>query len=1111
MIRKHGGIIMSCYLEKSTEYVDVFDIINESTQTEGTITDTKPIDEALFDCLNRYGEVDIEYICGVSGLITEKVIESLKGTIFQNPEPFLNGEPYSLTSNWLLSSRYLSGNVRNKLSIAQKANKKYFGAFDVNIEKLSEILPQKVDIDDIHLSLGAPYIPVEEYARFIADFLKLKETPEVSFYKDLLTYKIVTTDESRKSVLNTITYGVREDYTSYGMEYSKQYLTAIDIIEQTMNAKTIKVYDYIPKGGGWNNYEYEAVLNQSKTVEAQDKQRAIIDAFKDYVYGDRARTVRFEQYYNDKLVGYTYSRYDGGFLKLSDLNPEVSLYKHQRDAVARILLSGSNLLLAHDVGTGKTYEMIVSVHELYRMGVSRKNLIVVPNNVLKATEDAHRYLYKDDNILVVYPKDFTPNNRNAILAKIRDNDYVAIYMAYSSFDMVVMSKNYYINKYSAEIKDLTTAYYNINVKHEKKAIKRKRDALKKKLEKYVREERECEWLTFDKLGITTLVVDEAHNYKNIPIQTRADSVVGMSGSSKKCREMLEKAHFVDRLIFATGTPLTNSLADLFTFQTYLQPATLEYHKINTFDTWVNTFGQRETTIECDVDANSKKMRTMTRFSSFHNLSELMGLFSQVCDFHNLNENEGGLPVFNGYTDVCVPKNEAQRKYIADLSERTDNIRSKQVKRNEDNLLKITTDGRKAALDIRLVDSEYQYNIADISKIDVCADNVFHMYKKYPDSVQIVFSDIGTPKAKFNVYDALASKLVKLGMLRTEIAFVHDATTEAARTKLFNTMNKGQVRVVVGSTQKLGVGVNVQEKLVALHHLSVPWRPADMVQREGRILRKGNTSNEVFIYRYITEGSFDAYSWQLLENKQRFISSFLSGTSASRDMDDIADAVLTYAEVKALAIGNPLIKRRVEVANRLERIKIVSRSRQKEIQHLQYVVRTMPQEIKRYNELYEIVKADYNFYIKTRGTIANDERNAFGEELIEALKSNAGVAQDRLFDEYQGFDIILPAEMEEEKSYVIIKRKSGGIYRCAMDLENKTPLGVTKSIDAALEHISVVMNNYLNNKNISQKRLDEAKEDIEKGNPHFAEIDRIKQELAEIDTELESVMDEKKSV
>lgn len=1090
------------------DFVDIFEVFSEDGGADNAHSGAIPADEALFNCLNAFGNVNVDYISELCGLPIEQVTEELRGAIFQDPKQFLLGEEYNIASGWVLSSKYLGGNVRKKLSEAEKANKKFPGVFSSNVEKLKAVMPEEVRIDDIHITLGASWIPVDEVALFIAKFLNLKTAPEVYFYEDLLTYKIVPTEESKDSVLNNITYGVRGEIAEYGSNYVKQYLTAIDIIEQTMNAKMIKIHDYIPKGG-WSVYEYEPILNQAKTIEAQNKQKTIIDAFRDYVYSDRALTVRFEQYYNDKLVGYTYSQYDGSFLKLSDLNPEVTLYKHQRDAIARILLSESNLLLAHDVGTGKTFEMIVSIHELYRMGISKKNLMVVPNNVLKATVDTHKHLYANDKILAIYPKDFTSENRNRMLELIRDNDYVAIYMAYSSFDMVVMSKSYYIDKMTREIRELRAAAYNTNVKHEKSKLQSKEEAVRKKLSKYVAEEIPCPWLTFDKLGITTLVVDEAHNYKNIPIQTRADSIVGMGGSSKKCREMLEKAHYVQRLIFATGTPLTNSLADLFTFQTYLQPATLEYHKINTFDTWVNTFGQRETTIECDVDANSRSLRTMTRFSSFHNLSELVSLFSQVCDFHHLDETEDGLPKFNGHENVCVPKNQAQYEYINGLSERTDQIRAKQVKRNEDNLLKVTNDGRLAALDIRLVECGVPYDGSCQSKTDACASKVVEIYHAYPGSVQVVFSDIGTPKAKFNIYDELAGKLVAKGIPRHEVAFVHDATSESARAKLFESMNKGVIRVVVGSTPKLGVGVNVQERLVALHHLSVPWRPADMVQREGRILRKGNTSPEVFMYRYITEGSFDAYSWQLLENKQRFISSFLSGTSAAREMDDIADAVLSYAEVKALAIGNPLIKRRVEISNKLERAKIACRSRQKEIQQLKAVIEAIPEKLAKLKKLSKQARKDHVLYKESKETISNEERVAFGEELLEALRDNFEKDKERFFDEYQGFFVMLPANMSEKYPHILLVSGNGNSYCCEIELDNKTPLGVTKSIDYVLDHLLERSEKLHQEREFVKKQLFEAESDLKRENPYFGEIEAIKRELAEIDSTLEARAEEVK--
>lgn len=1082
------------------EVVDIFDLMNEEEPTSVSSAEALSVDEALIEVLNLKNEVDVCYIAERTGLSVSEVVRELKGVIYQKPELFADSETYDESLGWVVSALYLSGNVREKLKVAEKANQKHQGRFQSNIEALKKILPPRVDIDEIHLSLGATWVPVEEISLFLMSFLNLKMPPEVVFYDDLKCYKIVETDETAHSILNNITYGVREESAGY---YQKQYLTAIGIVEQTLNAKTIKIFDYYPKRTlSRNRYEYEPIFNRSKTIEAQNKQREIIDAFKDYVYADKARIARFEGYYNDKMVGYTHSSYDGDFLRLKDLNKEVKLYKHQKDAIARVLLSGSNVLFAHDVGTGKTFEMIVSVHELYRMGISKKNLLVVPNQVLEETVETHRRLYKDDKIYVVYTRAFTKSQRNRILEHIRDNDYTAVYMAYSSFDMVVMSKEYYVDKYTKEIRKNKLAVYNAKSKHEKKALERQGKLLSKKLADYIEKEKPCPWLTFDRLGIETLVVDEAHNYKNIPIRTKTDSVVGLgSGKSKKCCEMLEKAHYVPRLIFATGTPLTNSLADLFTFQTYLQPEMLAYHTIDTFDTWVSTFGQRETTIECDVDANSKSLRTMTRFSSFHNLGELMSLFSQVCDFHHMPEDEEGLPQFNGYSDICVPKNDVQHAYIKALSDRTEKIRSKEVRRDEDNLLKVTIDGRMAALDVRLVDADGNFAATNNNKISVCAEQIVKVLKKHPESVQIVFSDIGTPKESFNVYDELTRNLVSLGIPSGEIAYVHDAVTDSARTKLFAAMNQGRVKVVIGSTQKLGVGVNVQEKLVAIHHLSVPWRPADMVQREGRILRKGNTSEEVYIYRYITEGSFDAYSWQLLENKQRFISSFLSGTSAARDMDDIADTVLTYAEVKALAIGNPLIKKRVEVANRLERVKIACRSRQKEMQQLQVAVESLPDKIRDYEETAKKIEADYAFYTANKETISKEERIAFGEELLEALSGNIGCGRERLFDSYRGFDIYLPADMEAEHRYILVKSCNGSVYRCEMDADRKA-LGCSKSVDYLLEHLDERANRFRQNAETAKKQRQEAREDLDKENPYLKEIERISCELSAIDRQLE---------
>jgi len=1086
--------------------IDIFDFIYTDEEETEPQKQAVTVDKALFDCLNSKSDVDISYIAKKAGVSVSEAVSKLKGAIFQDPAFFENAASYSKTEGWVVSQRYLSGNAREKLKIAESMNKRFRGKFLSNIDALKKILPPRVEIDDIHLNLGASWISTDEITSFICYFLNLKYAPEVYYYEDLKRYKIQQTAESKTSVLNTITYGVSEERGTEVNRYRHQYLTALDIIEDTLNAKSVKVCDNIPTKKG-SAIVYEPVINQNKTVEAIEKQKAILEAFKDYVYSTPQRVARFEGYYNDKMVGYTYSAYNGDFLSLKELNPDVVLYKHQRDAVARVLLSGGNVLFCHDVGTGKTYEMIISVHELYRMDISRKNMIVVPNNVLKATVNSHRYLYKDDKILAVYPKDFTPENRNKVLEEIKNGDYVAVYMAYSSFDMIVMSKQYYVDKLSGEIRTTRAAAYNTNNKHEKAALEAKERRLSKQLLKYIEEEKDCPWLSFEKLGINTLVVDEAHNYKNIPIRTSATGVVGLGGgSSKKCREMLEKVHNVDRVIFATGTPLTNSLADLFAFQSYLQPNVLKYHNIDTFDAWINTFGKRETSVECDVDANSSSLRTTTRFSSFHNLDELMSLFTQVCDYHHMPKDEEGLPKFEGYIDITLLKTKAQTRYINELSKRTERVRSKKVSRTEDNLLKITVDGRMCALDERMVDEYAQRDYTEDCKIDACARNVYKMHLKHPQSVQIVFSDIGTPKSAFNVYDELAYSLTELGMARSQIAFIHDATSEKARSELFSAMNKGKIKVVIGSTPKLGVGVNVQERLVAIHHLSVPWKPSDMVQREGRILRKGNTSEQIYIFRYITKGSFDSYLWQILKNKQQFISSFLSGTSAGRDMDDIDGAVLNYAEIVALAVGNPLIKKRFEIANKLDRTKISCRSRQREMQQLRAVIDATPKKISKLDKLANLAAWDYELYTKMKESVPNEERISFGDELLASLTEHVGKETERIFTTYQGFGVYLPEKMHAEDKYILIKSANGGVYRCDMG-EDKTPMGCSKTIDYLLDHLGERADNLRSQAKHARKQLREAKEDLGKDNPYLAEIERLSNELAEVDKELESALAE----
>lgn len=1041
--------------------------------------------DGLVRCIREKGVVDLPYISRLTGLSFDRLTAQLRdtGAIFQDPGVFSDEDEWEITKGWLLRASYLCGSIPRKYAMACDMDRRFPGCFSANIAALKAMLPAGQPFEDIYISLGASWIPAEEYACFVRDLLQLKTRPRIFFNKELAVWKIETPAEAKYSLLNTHTYGTAD-------------ISAIRILEQTMNARTVKIYDTVFPIG---SFESQRVFNPTKTLAAQEKQKAILQEFEAWTKQDILRRNRLEEYYNEAFSGYAYTPYDGDFLDFDDLNPDISLYKHQRDAIARIVLSGENVLLAHDVGTGKTYEMIIGIHELYRMGISKKNLLVVPNNVLQDFAEAHARLYPGDKILVVYPKDFSVQKRGKVLEDIRDGDYTAVYLSHSSFDLILMSKDYHIRKQTARIRQLRSAAAVTANAAEKHMLDVQADREAKKLAKFRVNYRDCPWLSYDRLGIETLVVDEAHNYKNIPMDFRADGIGGIhKKGSEKCAQMLEKVHNTDRVIFATGTPITNSLADVFVLQKYLQPELLKFRGLLAFDQWLSTFAQRETNWEMDVDSSG--LREVTRFSSFHNLGELMCLFSLVCDFHYLEEKGDNLPAFRGGTDICVPCSEPQKTYIQELSHRTEAIRSRQVDRTEDNLLKVTTDGRKAALDIRLVEPDAEIGDGDSTKIEACALQVVKLYHAWPGDVQLVFSDIGTPRQGFNVYDALRIRLTRLGIPGQEIAFVHEATGEAARARMFRAVNEGSLRVVIGSTQKLGVGVNVQQRLRAIHHLSVPWRPADLIQREGRMIRKGNICDEVFVYRYITERTFDSYSWQLLENKQRFISSFLSGSCGLNQVEDVADMVLSYAEIKALAIGNPLIKKRVEVANTISRKKMASRQRQKQLTELRAVIDGIPEKQKKLKTLARFAAVDAAVYRTSRESVSREERMAFGEELLEALRDNRMQPKERFFFSYQGFDVLLPPGMNPETPFVILRGRSGGTYRLAMDTDK--PLGCCMRMDHLLDGLEQRVRDLQERVLQLEQRKAQAHADLDGGNPYLAQIDALTQTLRRIDKELE---------
>lgn len=1047
------------------------------TRTEGVHADSIP--DALIMSLSNLGRVDIEYMSAITGEDYKTVICALRGSIYQNPETW----DECFYKGWETSEEYLSGNLIKKWHAAVAANTKYKGYFELNVKALDKLIPDAVSEDEIYITLGSPWVPVSVIDDFITHILKLNRNFSGTTHDEITgTWDIPQKSWYWNNVASTSTYGT-------------QRLQALYILERTLNMKSVAVTDEVVCLT--NTSGKKRVINQSETVIALEKQQKLINEFRKWVWKDNNRKEMLIEIFESRFGGVRRRIFDGSFLSFPNMSNSISLYPYQKNAVARILFS-PNTLLAHDVGSGKTYIMIAAGMELKRMGISNKNLYVVPNNIVGQWRDIFKTMYPSANLLCVEPKNFVPSKRDGVLEKIRDNDYDGIIMAYSCFEQIPVSQDYYIN----ELTELKNQLKEIskNAKKKTSKLKKKQEAISKKLSELVVAADTREFIYFDELGISRLFVDEAHNFKNVPIETKTDKVLGISsGGSKKCQLMLDKVHIVQKqnngggVIMATGTPITNSITDAFIFQKYLQSGSLALLDLQSFDSWIGMFAERKTEFEIDVDTSS--YRLATRFSKFHNLPELTSMLAEIADFHQMDVGDN-VPECSGRKDALVSKTDDLKAYLEQISVRADHVRKGTVNRNDDNMLKITTDGRKAALDIRLVEPTLCFTYQ--SKVARCAENVFDIYLKTNNqkSTQLVFCDTSTPKNGFNVYDDLKNLLCGMGIPENEVAFVHDANTENQRSKLFAKVLRGEIRVLIGSTFKLGLGVNVQNKLIALHHLDVPWRPADMTQREGRILRQGNENKEVYIYRYITEGSFDAYSWQLLETKQRFITELLSGSLQDRSGGDIEDTVLDYAEVKALAVGNPLIKERVETANELSRCLALKRKSEENYIKLQKELNENPAKVTRQLGLIEKCKLDITVYEENYIEHDKDERRELREKLYNAVSNNVLMPDETYLMTYQGFDIILPSNMGAEKPYVWLQR-NGRYY---VELGDKE-LGGLVRLDNFLEGL----NKHLEKLNTGYEQLITREEAIKielgKKEDYDEIIEKIKQSLDSIDKKL----------
>jgi N12 class adenine-specific DNA methylase len=1055
--------------------------------------------EALELSLFLRGRVDTRILTERTGLPLSELYDKLVGLIYYDPA----------LDALVPSAEYLSGNVLKKLNKAKKMQKseEEFGApereftvdWDKNISALEEIMPPLVPAEDIKAAIGSPWIPPWAYRDFIIWLIGIKP---VGGKKPRLIVEYV------KAANHYIIHGKRNfaKFTRARLVYGTDCMNAFDIIEKLLNSGEVVVYENTYSEGKGMPVRR---INRAETMLAQERMKLIEEKFSMWLFRDEPRRSRLLNHYNEAFGAVRPRVYDGKSLVLPGKNPDISLQDYQLAAVSRIVNS-KNTLLAHQVGAGKTYAMAAAAMELRRTGLSGRNLFVVPNNILEQWHTEFLKLYPEAKLIVIEPKDFTPAKRQSVLKQIAESDSDAIIMGYGSFSLIPLSKDERERELTSRMAEISLSMRDAVYNDAYMVLNRYSARIERKLSKLWDDEEPAPEgeLCFDDLGIDTLFVDEAHNFKNISIETKHGTLPGLNTKgSKRCDDLLAKVRYIQRthdgrgVVFATGTPITNSVSDLYTMLLYLAYERLEEMNLVEFDNWVKLFS--EVTEEFEVEANGVGYRLRRRLSRYHNLPELSLLLSEIADLHFTRDEEKKLPSNVNYVNCTVPASQALRDYINDLADRADTVKAGLVPRTEDNMLKITTDGRKAALDMRLVDP----NAEDLptSKLNTCVDKVFEIWSKDPTVTQLVFLDQSTPKDGFNLYDDMKDKLVSLGVPAKEIAFVHDAINDAMRTTLFNKVRRGDIRILIGSTFKLGIGANVQDKLWAVHHLDIPWRPSDVTQREGRMLRQGNRNDEVAIYRYITNGSFDAYSWQLLENKQRFTSQIVSGNHSSRSGDEVDEIVLTYSEVKSLAVGDPLIKRRIELEtelqrkgmlrSRIERAKDQAREQLLQFPQRENALADSEARISRDLERAEANRLDQGYVIDVGGELFTRRRDA-GERLLELVSENAYLKEPLLVASFRGFPIYLTNDSSGLHRIFLVS----GEMSYPFDLSD-SPQGQAQRLDNAVNGIAKRLEDVRHSREMLAQERAALEQRISEPNPYDPEIRRLSAELRSVSDKL----------
>ena len=1059
------------------------------------VTSVDTASEALAVSLGEKATIDMDYMMELSGKSENEIFEDLKGVIFLNPL-YEYGNAYE--PKYLMADEYLSGNVREKLRIAKNSAELYPEDYKVNVEALQKVQPKDLTASEISVRLGATWLPPDDVQEFIFHLL---ETPRYAQWNIKVHFSPFTSEWNIEG--KSYDKGNVRAYNTYGTSR----INAYKIIEETLNLKDVRIFDYIEDDEG----KKKAVLNKKETAIAQSKQEMIKQEFQDWIWSDPERRERLCKSYNEKFNSVRPREYDGSHIIFNGMNPEIELREHQKNAVAHILYGG-NTLLAHAVGAGKTFEMVAAAQESKRLGLCNKSLFVVPNHLTEQWAAEYLQLYPAANILVATKKDFETKNRKKFCGRIATGDYDAVIIGHSQFEKIPMSIERQRAILEQQLEEITGGIAELKRNRGEnfsiKQLEKSKKSIKQKLDKLNDQTKKDDVVTFEELGVDRLFVDESHYYKNLYLYTKMRNVGGIAQTeAQKSSDLFMKCRYLDEItggrgtVFATGTPISNSMVELYTIQRYLQYNTLVKNGLQHFDAWASTFGETITAVELTPEGTG--YRAKTRFAKFYNLPELMAMFKEIADIKTADMLNLPVPEAK-YHNIAVKPSEMQKEMVASLAERAEQVRGGGVDSSVDNMLKITNDGRKLALDQRMLNDM----LPDFegSKINACVDNIYRIWEENADkkSAQLVFCDLSTPKndGTFSVYNDIRKKLIERGIPESEVKFIHEADTDMKKKELFQKTRKGEVRVLLGSTQKMGAGTNVQDKLIALHDVDCPWRPSDLEQRSGRIVRQGNENPQVDIYRYVTEQTFDAYLYQLVEGKQKFASQIMTSKSPVRSAEDIDETALSYAEIKMLATGNPYIKEKMDLDIQVQKLKMLKSNFLSEKYGLEdKVIKFYPQQIAYLKSRVEGLTKDVEtaklhpkpideqpLGMMVSG-VSYSEKVEAGQAIINACKSMNSPDAIPL-GEYRGFQMELYFDTVQRNYVVKLKGETSRDVPLGDDAH-----GNIVRIDNGIERFEEALADTKNSLENTEKQFETAKQEIEKP---FAKEEELRAKTARLD-------------